>query len=73
MNAGPRATILVFCRGYIAEHGVSPSHSEIAEVLGCSKQNVTALLHRMEAEGLLTLDPERRKFPGRQITLKDAT
>ena len=70
---GPRDRILKYVRAFINEHGESPSHSEIAEVLGCSKQNVTSLLHRMEAEGLLTLDPERRKFPGRQITLKDAT
>jgi len=70
---GPRYHILEYVAAYIVERGVSPSHSEIAKFLGCSKQNVTALLHRMEAEGLLTLDPERRKFPGRQITLKDST
>ena len=63
--------ILAFTRAFIAKRGESPTHSEIAKKLRCSKQNVTGILHRMEAEGLVTLDARRRKFPGRQITIKE--
>lgn len=53
---------LRFIRGYVAEHGASPSHGQIAEALGLrSKSAITRLLACLEERGHVERIPGRHR------------
>ena len=66
MTAGvtlQQARCLEAIKAYIAEHGCSPTFSEIGAALGMSthcKGNVHALVHALAERGLISLGPARR-------------
>ena len=51
---------------YIAAHGYAPSMQEISDAVGIAVSNVYWALHRMEAKGLISMEP----YIPRSITLK---
>jgi len=53
-----RQLVLDFIRAYIRLHGVSPSYEVIAKGIGLnSKSNVHRIVHRLKADGHLTIKP----------------
>lgn len=60
--------VLEFIRAYIKFHGMAPSYQTIATGIGMkSKANIHRIVHRLQAEGLLTIRP----YKFNSIKLKD--
>jgi len=65
-----RQLVLDFIRAYIRLHGVPPSYEVIAKGIGLkSKSNVHRIVHRLKADGHLTVRP----YKFHSIKLVDTT
>ncbi len=55
-----RVLVLDFVRDYLAEHGVSPSYSEIAAGVGADRMAVKRAIRSLVADGLMIQTPGAR-------------
>jgi repressor LexA len=53
-----RGQIVEFIRGYIEDHGYSPSMSEVGDAVGLSSPNsVRGHIHKLRDDGVLAITP----------------
>ena len=53
--------LLSFIESFIAEHGYSPSYSDLAKIVGVSKTRISQIVWNLEAKGIITKDGNKAR------------